>query len=131
MAWEVEFSGRVEQWFKSLDQVGADRVAGALEQLRRDGPALGRPLVDSIEGSRHHNMKELRVGSMRALFAFDPRRHAVLLVAGDKADDWKRWYQRNIPVAGRLFDEHLRSIGGGEQRWRARATGVRSVESGR
>lgn len=73
---------------------------------------LGRPLVDTLVGSRHKDMKDLRPGSrgrseVRILFAFDPRRRAILLVAGDKAGNWRRWYTKNIPVADDLFDDHL------------------------
>jgi hypothetical protein len=77
------------------------------------GPALGRPAVDTVKGSRHKNMKELRAfgGTIRALFAFDPRRRATVLIGGDKRDDWKGWYERNIPVADGLFDRHLVEIG--------------------
>lgn len=66
-----------------------------------------RPLVDTIEGSRHSNMKELRAGSVRILFAFDPTRRAVLLVAGDKAGLRSRWYEAAVPLADRRFDEWL------------------------
>lgn len=59
-------------------------------------------------------MKEMRPGSagrseLRILFAFDPKRRAIMLIAGDKAGDWSRWYTKNIPVADRLFDDHLRT----------------------
>jgi hypothetical protein len=83
-------------------------VAAAVDLLEVDGPALGRPLVDSIEGSTVRNLKELRPGSqgrseIRILFAFDPERQAVLLLAGDKAGNWTRWYADNIPLAERRF----------------------------
>jgi hypothetical protein len=76
----------------------------AIDVLEEHGPILGRPLVDAIEGSSIHNLKELRPGSVgrseiRILFVFDPERQAVILVAGDKAGNWKRWYERNIAVA--------------------------------
>ena len=72
---------------------------------------MGRPLVDSVVASKHSNMKELRPGStgrteIRALFAFDKKRRAILLVGGDKSDDWRGWYRRNIPIADDRFDEH-------------------------
>jgi hypothetical protein len=87
-------------------------VIAALEILQSAGPMLGRPLVDTLVGSRHKDMKDLRPGSrgrseVRILFAFDPRRRAILLVAGDKAGNWRRWYTKNIPVADDLFDDHL------------------------
>jgi hypothetical protein len=122
VAWNVELKGPVRQWQGSLDPVAADRFTAALAHLRERGPQLGRPFADSITGSRHHNMKELRVGNTRALYAFDSRRTAVVLVAGDKTNDWKGWYQRNIPAADRLFEKHQRSIGGGGRQWRGRTT---------
>lgn len=89
----------------------------ALEILREFGPQLGRPLVDTVTASRHKNMKELRPGSsgrseLRLLFAFDPERRAIMLLAGDKAGNWTRWYKRSIPVADDLFDDHLRRLRG-------------------
>jgi hypothetical protein len=80
----------------------------AVEMLEAHGPALGRPLVETITSSRHHNMKELRTGTVRALFAFDPNRRAVILLGGDKRGDWTGWYERNIPVADDLYDVYLR-----------------------
>lgn len=71
-----------------------------------------RPLVDTLEGSRHPNMKELRpLGtSLRVLFVFDPRRMAILLIGGDKTGRWKEWYEETIPMADRLYDEHLEEL---------------------
>lgn len=88
-----------------------------MELLEEHGPHLGRPLVDTVSGSRHRRMQELRPGSsgsseLRILFAFDPGRQAILLVAGDKSGNWKSWYRRNIPLADDLFDEHLRTLEG-------------------
>ncbi|WP_436996115.1 type II toxin-antitoxin system RelE/ParE family toxin [Streptomyces sp. enrichment culture] len=76
------------------------------------GPALGRPLVDRIKNAEQHHPKELRPDSsgrseVRVLFAFDPARRAVLLVAGDKAGNWLRWYDSNIPLAEKRYREHL------------------------
>lgn len=108
----------------------AHRIAASFDRLVETGPRLGRPFVDSITGSRHHNMKELRSvgGHLRALFAFDPRRHAIVLLGGDKSGDWKGWYKRSIPLADTLYDKHLRSLGG-EGPWRNR--GERSVDRDR
>lgn len=104
-------------WLASLDDNSREQVVAAVELLQDQGPHLGRPLVDTVTASRHKNMKELRPGSsgrseLRVLFAFDPTRHAILLVAGDKAGKWKRWYRENIPVADDLFDDHLRAVKG-------------------
>jgi hypothetical protein len=75
--------------------------------LAEQGPATSRPVVDTISGSRHSNMKELRSGKLRILFAFDPRTHAVLLIGGSKENRWTEWYEENIPVADDLFDDWL------------------------
>ena len=87
--WDVEV-GLVEEWLLALSDDDYDLIVAALEVLHDEGPMLGRPLVDTIKGSRHKNMKELRPGSggrseIRILFAFDPKRRAILLVAGDNA----------------------------------------------
>lgn len=92
-----------------------NRASSADGRRAREGPRLGRPFVDRIKGSRHHNMKELRPASsgaseVRILFAFDPYRQAILLVAGDKSGDWRGWYERNVPLADRRFDEHLAEL---------------------
>jgi hypothetical protein len=131
MPWKVETKEPVKQWQRSLDQVTADRFTGTLARLEERGPQLGRPFADTIKGSQHHKMKELRVGNMRALYAFDARRTAVVLVAGDKTNDWKGWYRRNIPVADRMFEQHQQSIGGGGRRWQARTSAQRPKERGR
>ena len=117
-----------------LEPDQARRIAAAFDELERRGPGLGRPFVDSIKGSRHHNMKELRSigGHQRALFAFDPRRRAVVLLGGDKTGDWKGWYKRNIGRADVIYDRHLRSIEkGGRWRSAAQRAGVRSEGRGR
>src|ERR1700722_7690368 len=113
MAWEIEFTDEFGSWWNGLtadEQDFIDQVIGLLESL---GPQLSRPFADTVNGSRHANMKELRVQHQgrpyRILFAFDPRRCALLLVGGDKTGN-DRWYEQFIPVADRLFDEHLREI---------------------
>jgi hypothetical protein len=107
--WEIQFTAEAERWYKALNVEDTSRITAAINRLERTGPTLGRPFVDSITGSRHHNMKELRSsgGHLRALFAFDPHRRAVVLMGGDKTGDWKGWYKRNIPRADRLYDQHL------------------------
>ncbi|WP_296761260.1 type II toxin-antitoxin system RelE/ParE family toxin [Varibaculum sp.] len=112
--WTVDVE-LVSQWLLTLDENSRAQVVAALEILQEHGPALGRPLVDSISGSRHRNMKELRPGSsgkseIRILFAFDPIRQAILLVAGDKSGQWQRWYRKNIPIADELYDWHLEQL---------------------
>lgn len=112
--WTVDVE-LVSQWLLTLDENSRAQVVAALEILQEHGSALGRPLVDSISGSRHRNMKELRPGSsgkseIRILFAFDPIRQAILLIAGDKSGQWQRWYRKNIPIADELYDWHLEQL---------------------
>nr|WP_278237496.1 type II toxin-antitoxin system RelE/ParE family toxin [Isoptericola sp. AK164] len=99
----------------ALDEDSYAQVVAAIELLQQSGPSLGRPLVDTVKASRHKNMKELRPGSsgrseLRVLFAFDPGRRAIMLVAGDKAGNWKRWYKKSIPEADDLLDTHIRRL---------------------
>jgi hypothetical protein len=112
MPYDVYFTAEAEAWMLALDDNDYDAIMARIELLEERGPGLGRPVADSIEGSRHPNMKELRAGSMRALFAFDPLRRAIVLVGGDKRDDWTGWYERNIPRADELLDAHLDSMQG-------------------
>lgn len=111
----VEFLPDCEAWAESLDEGDARALLAAIRILRDRGPVLGRPLVDTVVGSRHANMKELRPGSTgrtanRGLFAFDARREAILLAGGDKSGDWQGWYQRNVPIADDRFDDHQTSL---------------------
>lgn len=114
--WSVDVE-LIENWLDSLDQASWKQVMAAIEVLQERGPQLGRPLVDTMTASRHKNMKELRLGSsgrseLRVLFAFDPDRRAIMLIAGDKAGNWARWYKANIPVADDVFEDHLRRLRG-------------------
>jgi hypothetical protein len=115
VAWTVIWHPAVAGWRRTLDDDTFQQVTAALRELRDEGPTLGRPLVDTVKGSRHRNMKELRPGSsgrseVRVLFAFDPQRQAILLVAGDKAGQWDDWYKRAIPIADDRFDEHIERL---------------------
>jgi hypothetical protein len=109
MPWEVEYTDEFGEWFDGLGEEDQEDVALAVEKLEERGPALPRPLADTVEGSRHSNMKELRpLGTnMRVLFAFDPRRRAILLIGGDKTGRWREFYEEMIPLADDLYDEHL------------------------
>jgi hypothetical protein len=127
--WEIVRGPAFDGWVRRLDAERAAQVSGALRRVASVGPTLGRPRVDSIKGSRVHNLKELRVqNGIRALFAFDPNRRAVMLVGGDKTAAGKRWYREMIPVAERLYAEHLRSIGKGD---RCLSPGADRIEPGR
>ncbi|MFH7593979.1 type II toxin-antitoxin system RelE/ParE family toxin [Streptomyces racemochromogenes] len=108
----------VAAWFAELartDWDSAQQVEDAVDALASVGPTLSRPLVDRIRGAEQHHMKELRPGSsgageIRILFAFDPVRRAVLLVAGDKAGNWQRWYEVNVPLAEKRYQAHLAEL---------------------
>ncbi len=108
--WDVEYTEEFGTWWDGLEPDDQERLTAAVELLEKLGPSLGRPLVDTLKGSKHPNMKELRPGTVRVLFAFDPRRTAILLLGGDKSGHWKDWYVEAIPEADRLFDDHLKSL---------------------
>jgi hypothetical protein len=112
MAWDVEYTNEFGDWFGELDDEVREDVIAAVEMLEADGPVLGRPFVDTLQGSRIANLKELRPrgGNIRILFAFDPRRSAILLVGGDKTGRWREWYREMIPIAERLYEEYLEEL---------------------
>jgi hypothetical protein len=112
MAWEIEFTDQFGEWWATLGEREQEAIRATVEVLEERGPGLGRPHVDTVKGSRHANMKELRPhgGNVRILFAFDPRRMAILLIGGDKTHRWHAWYEKMIPVADELYDEHLQIL---------------------
>lgn len=83
-------------------------AGGGIDLLAETGPGLGRPLVDTIQGSAIPNLKELRPGTVRILFCFDPWRSAILLVAGDKAGRWADWYDEAVPLAEQRYESYLK-----------------------
>jgi len=113
MSWNVEFTDEFFAWWESLTEAEQGDVDAGVRHLIDKGPQLGRPYVDSIHGSRHSNMKELRIQAkgnpLRTFFAFDPRRSAILLIGGDKTGD-KRFYDRMIPIADGLYDDYLEEL---------------------
>ena len=121
--WEVTLHQQVEAWYLAIcksDPETADLIEQAIDQLSAEGPSLGRPLVDRIKGSKYHNMKELRPASagateIRLLFAFDPVREAIFLVAGDKSGNWEGWYREAIPLADERYAEHLATLEAGRR----------------
>lgn len=115
--WEVEYTDQFGDWYENLSQEDQDAIIGRVELLEEHGPGLGRPAVDNIHQSRHPNIKELRAErSIRLLFAFDPRRTAILLVGGHKGDSdngspkWNAWYDLYVPIADNLYDQHLTQL---------------------
>ena len=113
MAWEVEFTDEFGYWWNKLTEGQQDDLAHSVRHPMEFGPALGFPHSSKVISSRYPQMRELRTQSrgspLRTLYAFNPLRTAVLLIAGDKTGD-DRWYDRFVPVADRLFKEHLNEL---------------------
>ena len=112
MNWSAYFHPKFEAEVLELPRAVRVELVASLELLREYGPALGRPDVDTLKNSRYANMKELRFradgGVWRVAFAFDPRRNAVLLIAGDKSGVSElKFYKRLIDKADRRYKEHL------------------------
>ena len=110
--WTVEIGDEFEPEFNELHEDVRTEVLALSRVLQQFGPQLGRPRVDTLNGSRHANMKELRFsaadGEWRVAFAFDPKRKAILLVAGDKSGvSKKKFYRQLIAKADDRFDAHL------------------------
>ena len=110
--WTVEIGDEFEPEFNQLHEIVRTEVLALSRVLQQFGPQLGRPRVDTLNGSRHANMKELRFsaadGEWRVAFAFDPKRKAILLVAGDKSGvSEKKFYRQLIAKADDRFDAHL------------------------
>lgn len=112
VAWDIDLHPEVVVWLQELSNKDYENVIAAIDALKIDGPNLGRPFVDHIKDSKYKNMKELRPPGrhFRLLFAFDPTRRAIILVAGDKSNDWLGWYKRSIPIADKRFDKHLNDL---------------------
>ncbi len=111
--WEVEFTDQFGTWWDQLTPHQQEALDERVMLLAQEGPKLKRPVVGKISQSRHEHMKELRTsagGALRVLFAFDPRRHAILLLGGDKTGRWKEWYRTAIPEADELYDAHLQEL---------------------
>jgi hypothetical protein len=115
MPWEVRFDDAFEAKFDQLPEAVQDELLARVKVLEQFGPQLGRPHVDTLKDSKHANMKELRFncedGAWRVAFAFDPKRQALLLVAGDKAGaNQRKFYEKLIQTADERFDAHLKKL---------------------
>jgi hypothetical protein len=110
--WEIEVTDEFKAWWATLSEQEQDAIEAAVNVLETEGPDLGRPWVGRIQHSSLQNLKELRPPSthLRVLFVFDPRRCAILLIGGNKERQWKKWYVKTIPIAERLYAEHLRQL---------------------
>lgn len=110
---EVEYTDEFGSWWQALSEAEQESVAHAVGLLEAKGPTLGHPHSSGVAGSRHSHMRELRVQHQgrpyRVFYAFDPRRAAILLIAGDKTGD-DRFYEWMTPIADRLYDQHLEQL---------------------
>lgn len=113
MFWDVEYTDEFEDWWSCLSESEQESVAASVRLLEERGPLLGFPHSSGINGSRHGHMRELRTQHdgrpFRTLYAFDPHRSAILLIGGDKTGR-DRWYEVFVPLADRLYDEHLEQL---------------------
>lgn len=113
MTWEVEYTDEFGAWWSVLSEAEQESIAASVRLLEERGPNLGFPHSSTVNGSRHGHMRELRTQHagrpLRTLYAFDPRRNAILLLGGDKTGN-DRWYVVNVPLADHLYDEHLAAL---------------------
>jgi hypothetical protein len=113
VAWDVEYVDEFETWWNGLTADEQAKVDAAVELLEEHGPNLRYPVSSGVTQSRHSIMRELRIQHQgrpyRILYAFDPRRAAILLLGGDKTGN-DRWYEINIPIADDRYDEHLATL---------------------
>ncbi len=111
--WEVEYTDEFGAWWGGLNEPEQDDIAAVVGLLEERGPSLPFPYSSGIERSRHGHMRELRVqhagDPYRVLYAFDPRRLAILLIGGNKGGN-DRWYETHVPMADDLYDEHLATL---------------------
>lgn len=113
--WEVITTGLFVKWFKQQSPALKEDILAVLKILREEGPQLGRPFADTVKGSKHPNMKELRIqhkgDPVRAFYAFDPERNGIVLCAGDKTGlNEKQFYKDMIKIADKEFSTHLNSL---------------------
>ena len=113
MKWDVEYTDEFEEWWESLSESEQEDISASVQLLEERGPNLGFPHSSSISGSKHSHMRELRTQHngkpYRTLYAFDPRRNAILLIGGNKTGD-NRWYETHIVIADRVYDEYLQQL---------------------
>lgn len=112
--WVIKTTETFDEWLVALEDVDRANVLASLIILRARGPGLPRPYADTVYGSRHRNMKELRIQSkghpIRAFFAFDPKREGILLCVGNKVGNEKRFYDVMIPLADAEFTRYLNEL---------------------
>jgi hypothetical protein len=113
VTWEVEYTDEFGLWWDALTETEQESVDVSVRLLEAMGPRLPFPHSSGVKASRHGHMRELRIQHAgrpyRILYAFDPKRAAILLIGGDKTGN-KRWYEVYVPRADRLYDEHLKEL---------------------
>ncbi len=113
MSWEVEFTDEFEAWWVGLTETAQDAIDRSVHLLEAKGPTLPFPHSSGVNGSKHGNMRELRVQvggePYRVFYAFDPRRAAILLIGGNKTGD-DDFYAHMVPKADRIYDQHLKEL---------------------
>ncbi|EPJ78968.1 hypothetical protein CFII64_21580 [Pseudomonas sp. CFII64] len=113
MNWEIEYTDEFGSWWECLRTNEQSSVEASVRLLGQFGPALRFPHCSAIKGARHGNLRELRIQHggrpFRILYAFDPRRCVLLLIGGDRTGH-NRWYIEYVPMAERLYDEHLATL---------------------
>ena len=113
--WDVATTEVFDEWFAELAEDAQAEIIAKVNLLKLLGPQLRRPHADTLKGSKHANMKELRADTsdqvLRVAFAFDPARSAILLVGGNKSGtSQKRFYKQLIAKADELYDAHLAAL---------------------
>ena len=113
MSWNVEYTDEFGTWWATLGQSEQEDISAVVQVLMELGPGLPFPYSSGIEGSKHGDMRELRVQTggrpIRIFYAFNPVRTAILLIGGDKTGN-KRFYKKMVPIADRLYDEHIAEL---------------------
>ncbi len=113
MSWEIEYTNEFELWWQTLREEQQDDIVSVVQLLEEKGTQLPFPYSSDIKGAKNSHLRELCIQSggkpIRIFYAFDPRRVAILLIGGDKTGD-KRFYEKYIPIADRLYEEYLQEI---------------------
>jgi hypothetical protein len=111
--WQVEFTDDFSRWWEDLTVEEQESVEASVSLLEKYGPTLLFPHSSGVKQSKHSHMRELRIQHhgrpYRVLYAFDPLRVGILLIGGDKTGN-ERWYEEHVPVADRLYDEHVEQV---------------------
>ncbi len=113
MSWDVEYTNEFHEWWETLTENEQDDVVAVVELLEEQGTNLSFPYSSKINLSKYSHLRELRIQSggkpLRIFYAFDPRRVAILLIGGNKTGD-KRFYEKYILLADRLYEQYLKEI---------------------